>query len=173
MSTDILNAWNQVALLPVGGLTEIGFAQDERYLLVLSWQGRRVVDTTTGQKVARDPEAPCDGLPWLNGQSKSINGIGPIEGEAVHCVGLWGGTLPVSSGRFTVGANRRAEGEDVTLADNVAHTSQVLQSAITEIRAMGFSPSGDLLVVATSSDVQILRRAATARCRQTTLARCC
>jgi hypothetical protein len=159
MTANIMNMWKQVAWPPVGGLTEVGFAQDERYLLVLSWQGRRVVDTTTGQKVARDPEPPSDGLPWLNGQSKSITGIGPIEGEAVRCVGLWGGTFPVSSGRFTVSAIHRAEGEDVTLADDVAHTSQVLQSAITEIRAMGFSPSGELLVIATSSDLQMLRRA--------------
>ena len=160
MSTSILNIWKQVAFLPVGGLTEVGFAQDERYLLVLSWQGRRVVDTATGQKVARDPEAPCVGLPWLDEQKKSITGIGPIEGEAVRCVGLWGGILPASSGRFAVGASKSVKGEDVTLSDNVAHTSQVLQSAISEIRAMGFSPSGDLLIVASSSDLQILRRVA-------------
>jgi hypothetical protein len=61
-----------------------------------------VVDTAIGQKVARDPEPPCDGLPWLNEQKKSMTGIGPIEGESVHCVGLWGGTLPASSGRFVV-----------------------------------------------------------------------
>jgi hypothetical protein len=102
MSTNILNIWKQIAWLSVGGLTEIGFGQDERFLLILSWQGRGVIDTTTGQKVARHPEAPCDDLPWLSEQSNVVIGIGPIEGEAVHCVGLWGGVLPISSGRFSV-----------------------------------------------------------------------
>lgn len=159
MSTSILNIWKKVAWLPVGGTTEIGFSQNECFLLVVSWQGRGVIDTTTGQKVARDPEEPRGDCPWLDEKNKSVIGIGPIKGETIQCVGLWGGGLPTHSRSFAVRVSAQAGGEDVTLLNTETNSSEVLQTAITDIRAMGFSPSGDLVVIATSSDVEILRRA--------------
>jgi hypothetical protein len=45
--------WRKVTHLAVGGLTEVGFAA--RRLLVVSHQGRAVVDLASGDLLARDP----------------------------------------------------------------------------------------------------------------------
>ncbi len=45
--------WRKVADLAIGGLTEIGFAAP-RLMLVVSHQGRAVLDCATGARIARD-----------------------------------------------------------------------------------------------------------------------
>jgi len=45
--------WRKVAYLAVGGLTEVGFAAGS-LLLVVSHQGRGVVDLASGDLLARD-----------------------------------------------------------------------------------------------------------------------
>ena len=47
------SAWRKVTYLAVGGLTEVGFA-DGSLLLVISHQGRGVVDLASGELLARD-----------------------------------------------------------------------------------------------------------------------
>jgi hypothetical protein len=47
------STWTKVTYLAVGGLTEVGFA-DGRLLLVVSRQGRGVVDLASGELLARD-----------------------------------------------------------------------------------------------------------------------
>ena len=39
----ILNSWKEIARIGVGGLTEIGFSDDEAFLLVVSWSLRPAV----------------------------------------------------------------------------------------------------------------------------------
>ena len=53
--------WSQVAVRAVGGLTEVGFADDTDLLLVVSSRGRGVFDCCSGQIVARDQTEPDDG----------------------------------------------------------------------------------------------------------------
>ena len=47
------STWRKVTYLVVGGLTEVGFA-DGPLLLVVSHQGRGVVDLASGELLARD-----------------------------------------------------------------------------------------------------------------------
>jgi hypothetical protein len=47
------STWRKVTYLPVGGLAEVGFA-DGPLLLVVSHQGRGVVDLASGELLARD-----------------------------------------------------------------------------------------------------------------------
>ena len=158
-STELPPTWRRVGTVAVGGLTEVGFDASEDYLLVVSWQGRGVVDTVSGRKVARDGEEPVAGASWIDEGSRTVEGIGPLQGRPISCVGLWGGVLPERGGGWTMRL-RSTEGTDqVFLIDEHAGTSWLVQSAITEPRAVGFSPSGRVAVVATSSDVTLYARA--------------
>ena len=47
------STWRKVTYLAVGGLTEVGFA-GSTLLLVVSHQGRGVVDVASGEMLARD-----------------------------------------------------------------------------------------------------------------------
>jgi hypothetical protein len=73
-----IDKWKRVAIQAVGGLTEVGLSADEHFLLVVSWQGRGIVDTRTGEIVARDLEEPRAESSWLKEQEKIVVGIGPI-----------------------------------------------------------------------------------------------
>jgi hypothetical protein len=72
----------------VGGLTSVGLSADGVHLLVVSWQGRGVLDLRSGERVARD--AALDFEP----DGTIVVGIGPLVGEQVRVAGLWGGELP-------------------------------------------------------------------------------
>jgi hypothetical protein len=152
-----IGAWKRVTLRAVGGLTEVGFSPDERFVLVVSWQGRGLLDTQTGEKVARDSEAPQADSRWLREEDGMVLGIGPLAEIPIRCVGLWGGELPTRSGDAVVEVS--STGDEVRLRDERSGVSRLLQRPITEVHAAGFSPSGAVLVVATSSDIEILRRA--------------
>lgn len=82
--------WKVVGTYAIGGLTSVGFSQDEQHLLVVSSQGRGVFDCWTGRKVARDNEADGD---WLDERHLRCQGIGPIVQEFVPIAGLAGGGL--------------------------------------------------------------------------------
>jgi hypothetical protein len=104
--------WIASAVHAIGGLTEIGFADDTDLLLVVSHQGRGVLDCHTGQRIARD---------WYDERRLRAFLGGP-----------WGS---IFDGK-TPFAKLSVEGE---------------------VRAFGFSDTGDCLVLATSSDLTIYR----------------
>lgn len=152
-----MSSWNRLVSRAVGGLTEVGFSTDEQFLLVVSWQGRGLIDTRSGERVARDSELPQAASTWLRKNDRIVLGIGPLDGMAIRCVGLWGGTLPTRSGAVVLETSQ--SGDEILLRDEHSGTNHPLQRPMTEIRAAGFSPSGDVLVIATSSDVELFRRA--------------
>jgi hypothetical protein len=75
----------------VGGLTEVGFGDDSDLLLIVSSQGRGVVDCRTGERVARDRADPDDS--WYDERRLLAEGIGPLEGKTIRLAGLHGGGL--------------------------------------------------------------------------------
>lgn len=149
--------WRKVAQVFVGGLTEVGFAGDERFLLVVSFQGRGVIDCASGARVARDVEAPRKDSVWLDADRRIVQGIGPIEGKDVPCVGLWGGALPERFGDWSVVVTPSNGADEITLRNDRTGTVRLLQTAITDVRAAGFSPTGQLLVIATTSEIEVFR----------------
>jgi hypothetical protein len=87
------SAWRKVADLAIGGLTEVGFAVP-RLMLVVSHQGRAVLDWVTGARVARDRQETGG---WFDASRPAAAGIGPLAGQWVAVAGLAGGSLPVTT----------------------------------------------------------------------------
>jgi hypothetical protein len=84
------SAWRKVAYVAVGGLTDVGFA-DGRLLLVVSHQGRAVVDLSSGELLARDRD---DGGAWFDAVRGAAAGIGPLDGAWIGVCGLAGDGCP-------------------------------------------------------------------------------
>ncbi|MFB6723019.1 hypothetical protein ACFCV3_22765 [Kribbella sp. NPDC056345] len=152
----------------IGGLQSIGFAQapgsGHDLVLVASSSGLGVFDCVTGQKLARDSEA--DESPM--GAELSCEGIGPLAGVRVPMAGLYGGGLHTSAVGWTVNVvYPEWPHERILLStDSMAPYRQphgdgwwcVFDSNYSELRAAGFSPSGQTLAVATSSDLTLWAR---------------
>jgi hypothetical protein len=145
--------WRRIQLY-INGLTAVGFGPGTELLLVLSHSGLGVVDCVTGRVVARDAEdrdLPDGGFPvWAPG-------IGPLAGQRVPLMGLWGGGLRTMAPDGWV-IHRAAPNwplECAVLCPPHAHEIEdhgdatvLLKDLDPEIRAIGFSDSGKTLVVA-------------------------
>jgi hypothetical protein len=143
------STWRKVTYLAVGGLTEVGFA-GSRLLLVVSHQGRGVVDPASGELLARDRD---EAGAWFDAAGGAALGIGPLDGAWVRVCGLAGGRLP---GATADGGQARASGDHVTVSVPGHQPLQVSESE--EVRAFGFSPDGATFVIATSPGLAIYRR---------------
>jgi hypothetical protein len=139
------SSWKRVAFVAVGGLTEVGFAGS--FLLVVSHQGRGVVDLASGERVARDRHETGA---WFDAARGTALGIGPLEGIAVEVTGLAGGQLP---GRTEDGWRADAHAGGVTVSAPGGQPLEIDENE--ELRAFGFSPDGNTFIVATPSGVLI------------------
>lgn len=140
--------WERLWTVAVGGLTDIGFSADERFVLVLGHAGRGLFDCQSGKRVARDNR---DDWSFLDDTTGLAQGIGPVEGQAVRVAGLMSGQAlndEVAGWRLS-----RADG-GVAVEDGQGLRQMV--EANEEVRACGFSDTGRLLVVATASDLTVL-----------------
>lgn len=156
--------WQQVTILPVGGLRAVGYDRHSDLLLIVSSQGRGVVDCLSGQKVARDYEE-------YHGDEKHLEaeGIGPLAGKTIYMTGLHGGGLPLQTEDtwrleivtldwpvndiFLFAPSSWIYGSFVAKPD---HSVKLASEA--ELRACGFSHTGCSFVIATASDLTIYRR---------------
>ena len=100
--------WRKVTYLAVGGLTEVGSAAGS--LLVVSHQGRGVVDLASGNVLARDRQETGA---WFDAACRAALGIGPLDGTWIGVCGLAGGQLP---GATADGWQARASGDGVTVS---------------------------------------------------------
>jgi hypothetical protein len=142
--------WRRIAAVPVGGLTAVGFSATERYLLILSHDGRGVLETSTGQRVARDRQSPQHDASWIKESPRLVEGLPPIQGEWIQTVGLWGGSLPSrNSAGWSVGREMGYVRHESSMQEFL------VDSAVTEMRAFGFSNSGRFLVFASSSELSL------------------
>jgi hypothetical protein len=133
----------------VGGLTEVGFA-GEPLLLVVSHQGRGVVDLASGELLARDRHETGA---WFDAARGAARGIGPLDGAWIAVCGLAGGRLPDATAD---GWHARVTGDRVTVSAPGRQPLQVNGSE--QVRAFGFSPEGTTFVIATSPGLAIYRR---------------
>lgn len=156
---ELPRSWRHVGTIYAGGLTELGFAKGERYLLLLSHTGRGLIDTETGERVARDYQEPSSTRNWVNESTHTIEAIGPLGGVAIPCVGIWGGSLSDRADGWRLQVNG-TKADEFCLIEERTGKSWHLTSVITEIRAHGFSASGEIAIVATSSEVELYRRTA-------------
>ncbi len=156
--------WVCVADLAVGGLSAVGFDRHSERLLIVSSQGRGLVDCTSGQRLARD-----HGEYYGDEQQLEAEAIGPLAGTIIRMAGLHGGGLPLTTedgwslelvtmdwphtdvlllapGSWLYGSLHGKESSFYKIATD------------SELRACGFSYTGRSLVVATSSDLVIYAR---------------
>lgn len=152
--------WFRLTAHAVGGLTEVGYADDSDLLLVVSAQGRGVIDCRTGERVARDRVEPNDG--WYDERRLRAFGIGPLERHLIRLAGLHGGGL-LNGGRDGWWVNSiTLDWPDVRLLFGgpwgwiYDGTTPFAKLAVErEVRAFGFSDTGETFVIATSSDVTV------------------
>jgi len=135
----------------VGGLTEMGFAAGS-LVLVVSHQGRGVVDLTSGDVIARARDRQETGA-WFDAARRAALGIGPLDDTWISVCGLAGGRLPDATAD---GWKARASGDGVTVSAPGCEPLAVSQRE--EIRAFGFSPDGTTFIIATAPGLAIYRR---------------
>lgn len=149
----------------IGGLTDVGFADDTDFLIVLTGQGRAVFDCTSGERVERDydPDFPQD---YCN---LTTEGFGVLEGQRIRTAGLAGGALSRgTSDGWMVHQITFHWPEEILLLTPPGHwiygdvpsmgSDFYRIGSELEIRAFGFSPTGRSLVIATGSDLAILTK---------------
>ncbi|AOR35591.1 hypothetical protein BFF78_34995 [Streptomyces fodineus] len=165
--------WRRTAYAPVGGLLGIGFASHpgtgQDLVMVVSHDGHGLFDAVTGEKIARDRDPdPEDGGPDAD-PALRCPGLGPVAGSRVRIAGLFGGGLHTTSGDgweleavAPAWPNERVLlSRDGGLPHSGPHGERwwhIFHSHYSELRAAGFSPSGQTLAVATSSDLSLWTR---------------
>ena len=157
--------WRKV-MHAVGGLTDVAFDDSSDLLVILSSSGRGLFNCLTGERIDRDDgDAPHYTSRLL------VDGIGQLKGKRLRTAGLHGGGLPVSSGGSewwglnsetlvwpTVSIFLTPPGQWFWGAIHGKPTDITKVAEDSELRASGFSPTGNSFVVATSSDVAIFSR---------------
>ncbi|MDP9317232.1 MAG: hypothetical protein M3R24_41315 [Chloroflexota bacterium] len=83
--------WEYVGVYGVGGLENIGFAEESELLLIVSSSGRGVLNCTTGERVARDYDTDIPSM--HNIIQLQTPGIGPLTDHMIRMAGLHGGGL--------------------------------------------------------------------------------
>lgn len=156
--------WKSVGAFAVGGLTDVGFGPGSDNLLVISSQGRGLFDCISGKKIARD----YDDFDFST-SSLEAEGIGSVEGTMIRTSGLHGGGLAKLTSDGWCAEELFIDWPEATLLlvepgswalgkafDKPANYTKV--GVESEIRAWGFSPTGNSLALATSSDLMIFFR---------------
>ncbi len=166
--------WRPPAAAPrgiaVGGLLGVGFhAHPETgadLLLVASSRGRGLFDCATGERLARDR---ADDYDEPDGPDLSCAGIGVLAGRRVRMAGLYGGGLHhVTPDAWTIRAVAPAWPNQRVMLVHPFHEPAadpdrggwhvIYDDRPCELRAAGFAPSGNTLVVASSCDVVLFVR---------------
>jgi hypothetical protein len=164
--------WRPGITHAVGGLDAVGFAHRSDLLLVTSSQGRGVFDCVAGNCLERDHAVAADENDWQDDFELEALGIGPLAGRTIRIAGLPGGALARTT-RDGWCVERFALDwpiESVLLTPPgswIYETRPGRSSAFVklaeeyELRACGFSPTGNSLVVATASELTIFARTPT------------
>jgi hypothetical protein len=140
--------WARKVVIGVGGLTEVGLIPDSELLLVVSHQGRGVVDARTGAVIGRDRSEKSS--TWFDARGPSALAIAPAEGW-IQVAGLAGGELPSTDGACSLSVS------DAGVVVRESDGSEALLPESEEIRVTGFTPAGKV-IVATPSSLAIYER---------------
>ena len=159
-----ISGWNLITSIAVGGLRSVGFDRHTDLLLVVSSQGRGLIDCLSGKKSARDYEEYYEREEHLEAE-----GIGLLQSKIIQMTGLFGGGLPLITeddwsikvicldwpieevlisppGSYLYGSTH----------NHTDHFEKVFSDSW--IRAVGFSHSGQSFIIATTSDITIYGR---------------
>ncbi len=152
--------WKNVTVFAIGGLTEIGYADDSDQLLSISSTGRGLFDCLSGKRLARDYTEPDES--WYDETRLRAFGIGPLESKIIRLSGLHGGgllrfgingwSLECLTIDWPMHSLVLVEPYQSIYDDKTSFTKISVES---ELRAFGFSDTGKSFVIATSSDLYI------------------
>ncbi|KJZ44048.1 hypothetical protein [Pseudomonas fluorescens] len=156
--------WELAGEWTVASLYDIGFDRDSELLLVSSSSGLGLFDCETGKKIARDTSDRA-----LTDRFLECKGIGALENKTIHMAGVYGGSLPstTSDGWTTETVTLKWPEHHLLLLKPGAwlHGAECNQPSSFhklaieyDMRAFGFSYTGQTLVIATSGDVVIYKR---------------
>jgi hypothetical protein len=157
--------WKLISTVAIGGLRSVGFDSNSDNLLVVSSQGRGVLDCLTGEKTARDYDEYYE-----NEVSLEAKGIGILSNRVIRISGLFGGGLPVSTEdcwRLESVTLKWPEQMIIllppksylygSLSGRTDDMTKVVEDSC--IVTYGFSCTGQSFVVATTSEINIFNRA--------------
>ncbi len=160
--------WTVVKSQAIGGLLEIGFFEDSDYLMVLSSQGRGIIDCFENKRVARDHDDYYFSS-W-NAKTGIVQGIGTFRKQQVICGGFehpnvllketedgWRYKIETLEQQFWFSKTKKIQrivvyNEELKLRVEIDATGQVLN------RGIGFSNTGNTFVFASASDVHFINR---------------
>jgi hypothetical protein len=162
--------WTHKNTFAIGGLQNVGFAPKQDLLIVLSSQGQGIFDCIKGEKVARRH----NGLDWwdsFNDETSSIIGFDCLANIEIPTCGLEGpeDNLPKKTSDGWTLTISAPEPDDKPfekyLVQKIYLVSPKKKEKIfiekdgpCELRAYGFSETGNSLIVALSCDLTIYSR---------------
>lgn len=149
----------------IGGLTEIGFSkQDPNLLLVISSEGRGLIDCKSSQLIEREDDTNWD---WINPYELTAQGIGVLSNEKIQVSGLHGGGLPLmnKNGNSLLYMATEWPIVDIIFEPNFKSIYKENEAKECfsifhdyELRAYGFAYDGQTFVIATSREINIYRK---------------
>lgn len=158
------NGWRKT-VFAIGGLSEIGFSkQNPNLILIISSQGRGVIDCQKSELIERDNDTNWY---WINSYELTAQGIGVLSNEKILVSGLHGGGLPLSNkdGDDLLYMATEWPIIDIILQPNFKSIYKETEAKECfrifhdyELRAYGFSYDGETFVLATSSEINIYRK---------------
>lgn len=158
--------WRGLGQVEVGGLRGVGFDAASELLLVESSSGKIVFDCSTGEQIARDPDA---GSTFDEEVRLEAHGIGPLAGKIIRVCGLFGGGLPLMTldgWAIELAHHSWPHVASLVLVPSGASVWEPAQarncSKLAETEAplaYGFSHTGQSLIVAHSHTLEIWTRA--------------
>ena len=147
-------SWKLVSNIAIGGLLNIGFVPDSKFLVVVSGNGRGIFDCSNGEKLARDYEEVWNGF---DDETGIVKGFDFLTGQEIRTSGLFcGDKLPKETEDGWVLKLKYLE---IVLFSKTNSQKDVVGNCIVcELRAFGFSDDHNYFVVATSCDLAIYKR---------------
>lgn len=148
--------WKQIAIHLVGGIIQVGYAENSDLILILSHNGRGIFDCLTGEKIARDRN---DYFDFFDESTLAAKGFEKLSGLEIKTAGLFGGNLSKTTQDGWNLSIVRSNG----IIDEIYLISDkdkifVENDEVSEIRAFGFSDTGKSFIVATTSELTIFSR---------------
>jgi hypothetical protein len=156
--------WRLIASLAIGGLRAVGFDQCSDLLLIVSSQGRGVVNGLTGETIARDRGEYEEEEVRLEAM-----GIGVLGDRIIRIAGLCGGGLPLGTEdgwRLASVTLNRPEQSIMLISPGsdlyggvFGYPDEMTKVALdSSVVAYGFSSTGRSFVIATTSGIDVFGR---------------
>ena len=161
--------WIHRASVAIGGLENVGYAPNVDLLLVLSSQGQGVFDCMSGQRIARTGDE-SDWWENFDVSLGTVSGVGPLGKMRIPIHGLhspdslvkktvdgWQ-LLSVESGAAPISFEASADRTVYLISPDGLFRKEVNSDGPCELRAFGFSDTGNSFVVASSCELVIYCR---------------